>query len=98
MQAKNRKQNILNLIDHLVTNSVLNAAREGKTQCLWTTPLAKHYLGGVQHPASIPFTNEELIEALKEKFPDTTVEYQETWVDVRPGVKEHQKGILIEWS
>ena len=98
MQTKYRKDNLIQYIEYNVTNNVCSCAREGKTQYFWMNPISKNHLGGVAHPAHYPFTNEELIGVLKEKFPDTRVEYQETWVETRPGVKEQKKGFLIDWS
>lgn len=98
LQAKHRKDSLIQYIEYYITNLVLSKAREGKTECFWKDPIPKNYIGGQPNPTPSPYTNEELIGALKEKFPDTTVEYQETWVDVRPGVKEQKKGILIDWS
>jgi len=98
MKEKFRKQNLINFIEHSVVNSVCGSAREGKTQYFWTNPVPRHHIGGVAHPAQLPFTIEELIGALKEKFPDTTVEAKEEWIETRPGVKEHKNGILIDWS
>ena len=98
MKEKFRKQNLLNFIEHNVVNSICGSAREGKTQYFWMNPVPRHQIGGAAHPALIPFTNEELISVLREKFPDTTVEYQETWIETRPGVKEERKGIVIDWS
>ena len=42
--------------------------------------------------------SDELLAALKEKFPDCGVSFQEDWVETRQGVKELKKGILIDWS
>lgn len=88
----------MQFISHNLTNGILSKAKEGNTQYFWTNPVPKNHIGGHLNPAHAPFTNEEIIEALKEKFPDTTVEYLETWVETRLGVKEQKKGILIDWS
>lgn len=42
--------------------------------------------------------SEELLNGLKEKFPDCSVSFQEDWIETRQGVKELKKGILIDWS
>ena len=42
--------------------------------------------------------SEELLAALKEKFPDCAVSFQEDWIETRQGVRELKKGILIDWS
>lgn len=98
MQENFRKQNLIEFIEYNVVTNVCSSAREGKTHYFWTKPVPRNHIGGHPNRANVPFTNEELIEVLKEKFPDTTVEYQETWVETRPGVKEERKGILIDWS
>jgi hypothetical protein len=45
-----------------------------------------------------PPSTEEIIEYLKEKFPDCKVSYEEQWQDVAPGRRELKKGILVDWS
>jgi hypothetical protein len=45
-----------------------------------------------------PPSAEEIIEYLKEKFPDCKVSYEEQWHDVAPGRRELKKGILVDWS
>ncbi len=97
LKEKTRKQSLMHFIDQTVSNGVIFSAQEGKTEYLWpyTTLLGK---SGLHHHNYGDFTNEELIAGIKEKFPDTTVEYQETWIETRPGVKEQKKGFLIDWS
>jgi hypothetical protein len=54
---------------------------------------------GRAYPATpLPCVSDELLAALKEKFPDCSVSFQEDWVETRQGVKELKKGILIDWS
>jgi hypothetical protein len=48
-------------------------------------------------PPYIP-TDEDLVEGFKNTFPDCKVEYTEMWEDIRPGVREQKKGILVDWS
>lgn len=43
-------------------------------------------------------TDDDLVEGFKATFPDCKVEYTEMWEDVRPGVREQKKGILVDWS
>ncbi len=96
MPEKRKKEFMQSIINHSISHSVVQAAQIGKTQYFHNTqitgPTARSY------PPPPTFTNEEFVEALKEKFPDTTVEYQETWIETRPGVKEQKKGFLIDWS
>ena len=98
MEPNYRKEKVYHFVDTNITCAILHSARMGLKEYFWVNPVTKHHLGGQPHPSSSPFTNEELVEALKEKFPDTKIEYQETWIETRPGVKEQKKGILIDWS
>lgn len=107
LKAEYRKQQLHSHIEQHISNAVLQAARQGKKEYHWVSPFPKkkNYLevGAnlglvVLNQVDSYFTNEELVEGLKEKFPGTRIEYQETWVDVRAGVKEQNKGILIDWS
>lgn len=98
LKDKTRKQSLMQFIDQTVSNGVISSAKEGKTQYFWTNPIPKNHIGGYANPSNQPFTDEELITGIKVKFPDTTVEYQETWIETRPGVKEQKKGFLIDWS
>jgi hypothetical protein len=75
----------------------VSAARQGKTNYFWGDPQNKKGCAG-SYPPPPEITNDEYIAALKEKFPDTTVEYQETWIETRRGIKEEMKGINIDWS
>lgn len=93
-----RKQMLYTQIDNGVANAVLQAAREGKTQYFWNQPGQTHKFQAGCHKAPLAFTTEEYVAALEEKFEGAHVEYQETWEEVRPGVKEQRKGILIDWS
>ncbi len=45
-----------------------------------------------------PPSTDEIIEYLKEKFPDSKIQYEEQWHDVAPGRRELKKGILVDWS
>jgi hypothetical protein len=96
MQAKYRKEKLFTHIDNNLSTGVLEAATQGKKEFFWTNrPTGSR--GMVSYPV-LGYTNEELISALLEKFPGTHIEYQETWVETRPGMKEEKKGILIDWS
>jgi hypothetical protein len=97
LQEKRRKEALIQCIDNTVYHNILSSAAEGKTSHFWIAPISKPKIV-FSHPPIPTFTKEELMGTLKEKFPDTTVEYQETWVETRPGVKEERKGILIDWS
>ncbi len=80
---------------------VVNAATEGKTCCIVDIShfirLRNSNLSGIHPKPYIP-TIEDLVEGLDETFPDSKVEYVEKWEDIRPGVREQKKGILVDWS
>ena len=91
LKETNRKQSIRDIVRTPFMEAV-RAASAGKSQFLWES---SQYAKFKNH---IDFTNEELILALQEKFPDATISYQETWIETRPGFKEKKDGILIDWS
>ena len=68
--------------------AVQNAAALGKTSYLFALSIPPHFT----------LTSADILEGLKAKFPGCDVELHEEWVDVRPGVREHRSGILIDWS
>jgi hypothetical protein len=41
---------------------------------------------------------EELTIALQDWFPDSKVELQEFWVDIRRDVREQRRQIVIDWT
>ena len=96
LQAEYRKEQLFSYVDQYISNYVTAEARQGKKEFFWIPPNKNTRL--LTNPPQLTFTNEEIIEAVKEKFPGTHVEYQETWLETRPGVKEQRKGILIDWS
>jgi hypothetical protein len=53
--------------------------------------------GNVQSVSPV-ITDEDLVAALKRKFPDCGVSYEETWVDVTPQNRILKKGIRVDWS
>jgi hypothetical protein len=98
LAAKYRKEKINDLIHNLAMNGIIRSAREGKKEYFWIISVDRSPFISFQGGVNDYLTNEELLEVLKEKFPDTTVEYQETWIETRPGLKEKKKGFLIDWS
>lgn len=43
-------------------------------------------------------TADDFVAAFQRKFPDCTVSYQETWVDVDARNRVLKRGIVIDWS
>ena len=76
---------------------VTQAASSGKMSAL--IPIPTYCNSFVKsHPSQYIPNVYDLVEGFKLKFPDCRVEYTETWEEVRPGVKEQKKGILVDWS
>lgn len=101
LQAEHKREQLFQFIEYHISNRVITAAKEGKTEFFWRGLHPVDNGKGALTPANQAspwYTNDELIKALLEKFPGTSVGYQETWEEVRPGVKEQRKGILINWS
>jgi hypothetical protein len=96
--VKRRLEAIRNYIENNnIYQAVYNAAATGKTSHLYIIPANSS--GTVIRPgAAYEVTPDDLVEGLRAKFPGCDVVHSEEWVDVRPGVREHRKGILIDWS
>lgn len=77
-------------------NEVYNSAAAGKTSHFHVLKLSRPM--GTSYPPPYLVTAEDVLEGLKAKFPDCTVEAVDEWADVRPGVREQRTGIRIDWS
>jgi len=91
-----RLKAIVTYIDHNVHGLVLNAAACGKTSYLYVMP--KPNSMGRPLPPAYEVTLADVIEGASAKFPGCKVGFSDEWVDVRPGVREHREGVLIDWS
>ena len=91
LPAKQRRDAIRNAVDNLY-QPILVAATSGKTSYLVNVGT---YLKQI---AFTTITIDDLLEGFRDKFPGCKVEYMETWEDVRPGVREQRRGILIDWT
>ena len=91
-------------------SSILMNAQCGKTSYTLNYDAALHINSmtghlipvGQEGPPPEP-TLEDILDAFREQFPDCSVEYAETWVDVpaskhQPPTKVLRKGIHIDWS
>jgi hypothetical protein len=76
--------------------TVKKVARSGMTVYMWDIKSIR--LQGESWPLLPVITNDDYVAALKEKFPDCSVSYQEHWVPTSPFTRELQKGIVIDWS
>ena len=99
LPEKRRRDAISQAVSNL-QSQVIQAATAGKVFHLVDLKQFAHMrTSGVHyHPPPYIPTDQDLVEGFKNKFPDCKVEYTEMWEDVRPGVREQKKGILIDWS
>lgn len=90
-QEKQRAwQNAVNQIYQHVVANVTDSARKSKSSYL----LEEQYY----RPQGTPLTDEDIIGALQEKFPDCIISFQEAWIDTARNTRVLKKGILIDWS
>jgi hypothetical protein len=94
--ANRRLKAIQSYIDRHVFLSVQHAATAGKSSYLFVIP--HEACVGSTYPPPYDVTPDDIVEGLKERFPGCDISHSEEWIDVRPGVREHRKGILIDWS
>jgi hypothetical protein len=97
LPTTNLKNLVKNIVESTVRKSVIDTAGQGQTSYLWTRK-ERDYRVSLQNQSILEIPDAMFIEAIQERFPGTTVEAREEWVETRPGVKEHKKGILIDWS
>lgn len=97
LSTKMKREAIVQFIEYNIVPDVLKAAAKEKTSYFWQAAPLK---GGPVRtsPPTMEISDEDLVIALKQKFPGTVVEAQETWIEVTSGVKNLQKGIRIDWS
>ncbi len=97
LPAVKRAEAITLYLDRVVPK-VLEAAAKGKTGFIYEEKHWTYYTQGGAHPVPVKPTMEELTIALQDWFPDSKVELQDFWVDVRPGVREQRYQIIIDWT
>lgn len=97
LPAVKRAEAISLYLDRVVSK-VLEAAAKGKTGFIYEEKNWNYYTQGGAHPVPVKPTMEELTIALQDWFPDSKVELQDFWVDVRPGVREQRCQIVIDWT
>ena len=94
--ATRRLEAITRYVDFHLGVVVQTAAAAGKTSYLFVVPKARACVATTPPPYQL--TADDLLEGIRAKFPDCDVDFDEEWVDVRPGVREHRSGIKIDWS
>lgn len=97
LPADMRKQHMKQYVEQYVQN-ILGAARLGNTSYMISdnsnNPRGHQY----PEPWRAPPTQEEIREALLEKFPDCKITYEEKWVSTGPTQQELKKGLVVDWS
>jgi hypothetical protein len=101
LAEETRLQQLAYFIDQDIANGVLQSATQGKTSFLFErrgeTPASRNSM------RYIP-TDQEIMDALRVKFPGSTVSWVEEWVDAparrpfEPPTRVLKKGIKIDWS
>ena len=90
LRLHEKKQVIKDMYRHVLTQ-VVAAASSGKSSQLIGEKTFRHKL-------TVPLTDDDIITALSEKFPDCVISFQEAWADTSLGQRAQQKCILIDWS
>ena len=94
---RQEKQQAIQQLYKSVIQYVAHAASAGKTsQLIGEKTYSSLYYQMMQRGA--PLTDEEILAALNEKFPDCVISFQEAWADTPLGQRALQKCILIDWS
>ena len=100
MAPEREKQKQLDGIVERIVSEVQRSAIRGETSYMFSGDMRIH-TGGNQ----TAFTNDEVVYALQQNFPDCNVSYEENWVDAKdkrgnviPTHKVLEKGIIIDWS
>jgi hypothetical protein len=103
MPEKHKQDMIYNYIRNYIIHQVLQLAKDNKKSYLFEVnrdPVANNGFG--QHFRGIQVTNEDLIIALEEVFPDCKVSYVEKWIENQSSPYQKQSvlksGIEIDWS
>ncbi len=97
LPAEKRAEKIAVYVDRVV-EKILNAAENGKTGFIYEEKHWNYYTQGGAYFAPAKPTMAELALAFQERFPDSKVELQESWVDVRQGLREQRCQIVIDWT
>jgi hypothetical protein len=96
LPAEKRAEGIALYVDRIVL-WVLKVAEQGYTGFIYEEKDYTYHCQGWCHTPIKP-TMEELTIAFQERFPDSRVELQDCWIDVRPGVREQRCQITIDWT
>jgi len=74
---------------------IQDSAAAGKTSYMFEPDKHRHN-NLTQQPNHL--TADDFVAAFQRKFPDCTVSYQESWVDVNVTNRVLKRGIVIDWS
>ena len=98
-----RKQYLSNFIQGFML-TILDSAKNGKTSVVLNTEQhMRNYLNNMNQrhnlrPYESPPSMDEIREALLEVFPDSTITYEEKWVQTGPASQVMTKGLTVDWS
>jgi hypothetical protein len=74
---------------------IQDSAALGKTSYMFEPDNPRHNNPNLQ---ANYLTADDFVAAFQRKFPDCTVSYQETWVDIDARNRVLKRGIVIDWS
>jgi hypothetical protein len=79
---------------------IQDSAALGKTSYMFEPDNPRHNNPNSQGLVLQPnyLTADDFVAAFQRKFPDCTVSYQESWVDVNVTNRVLKRGIVIDWS
>lgn len=97
LHIKKRIENIAVYVDRVV-EKILSAAENGKTGFIYEEKHWSYYTQGGARPVPVKPTMAELALAFQERFLNCKIELHDFWADVRPGVREQQCQIVIDWT
>jgi hypothetical protein len=93
-----KKQELLYSIIINFHGSLIQTAQTGKTSYMVEQSVLNGYNNNNINPPLPKFTYDELIVAIKKKYPDCKVTYESTWVDTGINNRTRKEGIVIDWS
>ena len=103
LHQRYKKERLQEFINTNIAEDVISLAIAGETKHFWRMLASRRPPGGKPYdlervPVDPPFPYEEIVAALKEKFPGTIVTVKEETVDRPTGKTEVKTGIWIDWS
>ena len=94
LPTKHRLDVTMRIVDEHV-RQILQIATTGATSYTFRSFMTNNQ-GGLKYECVI--SPQDFVEGFRARLLGCRIEYTETWEDVRTGVREQKRGILIDWS